>query len=609
MSEMQPSENAAGNAPYRVLARKYRPQSFVDLIGQEPMVRTLTNAFETGRIAQAYLLTGVRGVGKTSTARILARALNYQKAGGPDRPSLDFSEMGEHCAAIMEGRHIDVIEMDAASHTGINDIREIIEAVRYKPAVARYKVYIIDEVHMLSNQAFNGLLKTLEEPPEHVKFIFATTEVRKVPVTILSRCQRFDLRRIEASRLVEMLGDVAAKEGVSIEHDALAMIARAAEGSARDALSLMDQAIAHMAGSEGRNSTVAADEIRMMLGLADRNRVIDLFDQLMRGDAASALGTLGELFESGGDPVQVLEDLTNFNHIVMRLKITPDAADDAALTEEERGRGRELADALSVRVLSRSWQILLKGIEETREASRPLAAAEMVLVRLAHAADLPTPDEAIRALAERGADASSPSPAPNAPPRASAAVAVAPVNAASAPRSRGGPTAAATRPIEAATEAAAPQARKADNANGPVLEKLEDLVRLAAERRDLQLKFGLERFVRLTRFEAGRIEFGLTEDAPTTFTGDLGNRLKEWTGTRWIISIDRAATTPTLYEQQTKAREQLVDDARRDPTVAAVLQRFPGAEIVDIRVGTKPSAAEGLADPGAIDEQPDPVGD
>jgi DNA polymerase-3 subunit gamma/tau len=599
MSEMQASDKA-GHSPYRVLARKYRPQSFDDLIGQEPMVRTLTNAFETGRIAQAYLLTGVRGVGKTSTARILARALNYQKPGGPDRPSIDFSEPGEHCAAIMEGRHIDVIEMDAASHTGINDVREIIEAVRYKPAVARYKVYIIDEVHMLSNQAFNGLLKTLEEPPEHVKFIFATTEVRKVPVTILSRCQRFDLRRIEASRLVTMLGDIAAKENVSIDHDALAMIARAAEGSARDALSLLDQAIAHSAAGKGGERAVAVDDIRAMLGLADRNRVIDLFDQLMRGDAAAALATLGELFDSGADPAQVLEDLANFNHIVMRLKITPDAANDASFTEEERDRGRELAEALSVRVLSRSWQILVKGIDESREASRPLAAAEMVLVRLAYAADLPTPDEAIRQLADRNSGKTAAQPVA-ATARPAATTPSAAVNAGSPPpvsRGRAGPVAAASAPAEAFAEAESPQAKAAGNANRPKLDRFEDLVRLAGEKRDLQLKYGLERFVRLTRFETGRIELGLTDDAPTTFTGDLGNRLREWTGERWIVTIDREAAAPTLFEKQANERAQLVDGARRNPTVAAVLARFPGAEIVDIRVGkVEPGQSDGLADP------------
>ena len=304
--------------------------------------------------------------------------------------------MGEHCAAIMEGRHVDVIEMDAASHTGIDDIREIIEAVRYKPAIARYKVYIIDEVHMLSKAAFNGLLKTLEEPPEHVKFIFATTEVRKVPVTVLSRCQRFDLRRIEPGSLIALMKEIMAKEQVEIDDAALTMIARAAEGSARDALSILDQAIAHAAG------TVSAEEVRQMLGLADRALVIDLFEEVMGGDVAAALTRLKQLFDVGADPAVVLEDLAAFTHLVTRLKLAPGAAEDEALTAEERDRGTAFAGKLSLRALARAWQMLLKGIEETREASRPLAAADMVIVRLAHAADLPTPDEALRSLKGNG---------------------------------------------------------------------------------------------------------------------------------------------------------------------------------------------------------------
>ncbi|HVY19505.1 MAG TPA: DNA polymerase III subunit gamma/tau, partial [Bauldia sp.] len=370
---------AAGAGGYRVLARKYRPQSFTDLIGQEPMVRTLTNAFRTGRIAQAYMLTGVRGVGKTTTARILARALNYSVPGKIDQPTIDMTEPGEHDAAIMEGRHVDVIEMDAASHTGIDDIREIIEAVRYKPAIARYKVYIIDEVHMLSKAAFNGLLKTLEEPPEHVKFIFATTEVRKVPVTVLSRTQRFDLRRIEAGRLIELMRGIAANENIDVEDAALTMIARAAEGSARDSLSLLDQAIAHGTGK------VTAEDVRNMLGLADRAMVIDLFEDTMRGDVAAALARLKELHDVGADPAVVLEDLAAFTHLVTRLKLASTAEDDAALTEEEKTRGKAFAEKISLRALARAWQMLLKGIEETKEASRPLAAADMVVVRIAHA--------------------------------------------------------------------------------------------------------------------------------------------------------------------------------------------------------------------------------
>ncbi len=342
-------DGQAGGA-YRVLARKYRPRSFDDLVGQEPMVRTLTNAFSTGRIAQAYMLTGVRGVGKTTTARILARGLNYAVPGKVDRPTIDMPELGIHCAEIMEGRHVDVIEMDAASNNGIDHIREIIEAVRYKPVSARYKVYILDEVHMLSGAAFNGLLKTLEEPPEHVKFIFATTEIRKVPVTVLSRCQRFDLRRIEQDRLIGLLRSITVRESVEIDDEALAMIARAAEGSARDSLSLLDQAIAHGAGR------IVAEDVRGMLGLADRSRVIDLFEALMAGRIAEALALIKDQYDIGAEPGVVLQDLAAFTHLVTRIKVVPGAAEDGGMPEAERRRASEFAASLPLRVLSRAWQ-------------------------------------------------------------------------------------------------------------------------------------------------------------------------------------------------------------------------------------------------------------
>ncbi|MFC6489829.1 DNA polymerase III subunit gamma/tau, partial [Nitratireductor sp. GCM10026969] len=397
---------------YRVLARKYRPRDFTALIGQEPMVRTLTNAFSSGRIAQAWMLTGVRGVGKTTTARILARALNYE-TDTVDQPTIELGTPGEHCEAIMEGRHVDVVEMDAASHTGIDDIRDIIEQVRYAPVSARYKVYIIDEVHMLSNQAFNGLLKTLEEPPPHVKFIFATTEIRKVPITVLSRCQRFDLRRVDAGVLTEHLRAIADKESVGVEDEALAMIARAAEGSVRDSLSILDQAIAHSSGN------VTAATVRDMLGLADRARVIDLFEHLMKGDVAATLAEFRAQYDTGADPATVLTDLAEFNHLVTRLRFVPDAANDASLSEAERTRGLEFSKALSVRVLSRAWQMLLKGIQEVQSSARPVAAGEMVLIRMAHAANLPTPDEALKALENMpagtagGASANGPGAAPS----------------------------------------------------------------------------------------------------------------------------------------------------------------------------------------------------
>src|SRR5436190_3376450 len=394
------------NGAYRVLARKYRPATFDDLIGQDAMVRTISNAFETSRIPQAWILTGVRGVGKTTTARILARALNYELPDGSiTGPTIKMPALGTHCQAIMESRHLDVIEMDAASHNGVDDVRQINDAIRYAPVSARYKVYILDEVHMLSPQAFNALLKTLEEPPPHAKFVFATTEIRKVPITILSRCQRFDLRRVDAGVLVQHLSAIAAKEKIEVEPEALALIARVAEGSVRDSLSLLDQAIAHAAGP------VRAEHVRTMLGLADRGRVIDLFEATMRGDIAAALAELREQYEAGAEPGVVLTDLAEFTHFVTRVKIIPAVADDPALIEVERARGRMLAEKLSMRVLSRTWQMLLKGIAEVADAGRPLAAAEMVLVRIAYAADLPTPDEVVRALEMKGADRRQPSEA------------------------------------------------------------------------------------------------------------------------------------------------------------------------------------------------------
>jgi DNA polymerase III subunit gamma/tau len=587
---MDGSREASPSAsPYRVLARKYRPRSFVDLIGQEPMVRTLTNAFHSGRIAQAYMLTGVRGVGKTTTARILARALNYSLPGKVDAPTIDMPEPGEHCAAIMEGRHIDVIEMDAASHTSIDDIREIIEAVRYKPAVARYKVYIIDEVHMLSKNAFNGLLKTLEEPPEHVKFIFATTEVRKVPITVLSRCQRFDLRRIEAGRLVELMRDIAGKEGVAVEDEALVMIARAAEGSARDALSLLDQAIAHAAGS------LDAGTVRAMLGLADRALVIDLFGDLMRGEIGAALARLKDLFDIGADPAVVVEDLAAFTHIVTRIKLAPSAADDDALTEEEKVRGSEFAGKLSLRVLARTWQMLLKGIEEVRESTRPLAAADMVLVRIAHAADLPMPDDALRALRDQ----------PGGGP--------APQRALATPSGDGRARLAAGGGMRAGASAEPSRMPASDAPPRPAVsvENFEALVALAGDRRELKLKHALEHNVRLIRFEQGRIELALTPDAPPGLAGALSGKLEEWSGRRWMIAVAREPSTeagdgpaaPTIAEARRSAQVRMVEDARADPLVAAVLARFPGAEVVDVRArGAEPPSTPDDFVPPAADE-------
>jgi len=590
------------NGAYRVLARKYRPADFSALIGQEPMVRTLTNAFASGRIAQAWMLTGVRGVGKTTTARILARALNY-KTAEVDRPTVDLAEPGEHCRAIMEGRHVDVMEMDAASHTGIDDIRDIIEQVRYAPVSARYKVYIIDEVHMLSNQAFNGLLKTLEEPPPHVKFIFATTEIRKVPITVLSRCQRFDLRRVEAGTLVGHLRSIAEKEGIAVEDQAFAMIARAAEGSVRDSLSIMDQAIAHAAG------TVTADAVRGMLGLSDRARIIDLFGHAMTGDVAAALAEFRAQYDSGADPATVLTDLAEFNHLVTRLKFVPDAAGDASLSEDERVRGADFAGRLSVRVLSRSWQMLLKGITEVQGATRPASAAEMVLIRLAHAAHLPTLDEALRSLesgesVSRAPSAVAPRPSNGASGVANGASAVA---VSRAPSGNGG--GAAMRLVERAPSVPAPGiVRRQEPEPEPAVRiaSIADIVALAEANRDMAMMSMLRRAVRQVRVQAGHIEVGLTEDAPRSLLNDLSGKLKNWTGRNWIVSLSREEGGRTLAEMEEERRASAMTDARSDPAVAAILAQFPGARIIDVRI---PEAAAEAADDIGTDPGLDPMDD
>ncbi|APO65804.1 DNA polymerase III subunit gamma/tau [Rhizobium gallicum] len=608
-TERQSQDAASTGTGYRVLARKYRPKDFTDLmVGQEPMVRTLTNAFETGRIAQAYMLTGVRGVGKTTTARILARALNY-KTPEIDKPTIDLRVPGEHCQAIMEGRHVDVIEMDAASHTGIDDIREIIEQVRYRPVSARYKVYIIDEVHMLSTQAFNGLLKTLEEPPEHVKFIFATTEIRKVPITVLSRCQRFDLRRISAADLVGLFTSIAAKEGIDAEPDALAMIARAAEGSARDGLSLLDQAIAHGSG------VVQAEAVRGMLGLADRARIVDLFEHVARGDVAATLAEFQAQYEAGANPVVVLTDLADFTHLVTRLKYVPDAANDPSLSEVERTRASEFAQGIAVTTLSRIWQMLLKGIPETESSSRTAGAAEMVLIRLAHAAHLPSPEDAARRLAELSENGSGlrPSPTPSGNGSGNgvrvpyqSAVAVRATENTPRPQPSGGPAMlrAVPDPDPQLMQTAGRIETKPAEAPKPLVHvnSIADIVNLAAEKRDPKLKALVRNFVRPVKIETGRLDVNLTDGAPATLLNELAVKLKEWTGIHWIVSLSREAGDPTMVEAEAKAKEQQVSDARQDPDVAAILAQFPGAKIIDVRVRAPEPEEEGEAKPPAVAE-------
>jgi DNA polymerase III subunit gamma/tau len=562
---------------YRVLARKYRPTTFDDLIGQEAMVRTLTNAFASGRLAQAWMLTGVRGVGKTTTARLIARAVNYA-VNGEGQPTTDMPALGDHCAAILESRHPDVIEMDAASRTGVDDVREIIESVRYRPITARYKVYIIDEVHMLSKAAFNALLKTLEEPPPHVKFVFATTEIRKVPVTVLSRCQRFDLRRLETATLMEHYGKVAAAEGVAADPEALRLIARAAEGSVRDGLSLLDRAIVHGGGS------VTAADVSAMLGLADRAQVIDLFEAVMRADMAAALQQFEALYAAGADPVMILNDLADLTHFVTRLKVSPATPRDPARTEAEDLRGRAFADTLSMAALSRAWQMLLKGIAETTAAEDGLAAAEMALIRLAFAAGAAAAiDLADLALDPAQLPAQAPAPSPQAAPRAIASPA--PHNAIAQPA--------------AAPAAAAPSAGPTD---APALSTFRDIVEEAGRRRDIRLKGQLERFARPVRVDAaqGVVEFALEPDAPKSLHLDLARRLEEWTGRRWMVMLSAQAGDAPLAAVARDRREGLMREAREHPAVREVLARFPGAEIVDVKDAAP--AAEAPSDAAFADD-------
>jgi len=549
---------APPSAPYRVLARKYRPTDFTGLIGQEALVRTLSNAFATGRIAHAFMLTGVRGVGKTTTARIIARALNCI---GPDgkrtEPTIQPCGVCEPCVSISESRNVDVQEMDAASRTGIDDIREIIEGVRYAPVAARYKVYIIDEVHMLSKQAFNGLLKTLEEPPPHVKFIFATTEIRKVPVTVLSRCQRFDLRRIDSAELAAYLATLAQKEDVAIEDGALALIARAAEGSARDSLSLLDQAIAH-----GEGGIINAQAVRAMLGLADRGRVLDIFEKLMGGDVAAALADLKTLYDAGADPLAVIQDLLETVHFLTRVKVAPGAQGFFDGGSGEAKRAVALADKLSVAALTRAWQILMKGLFEVRDATRPILACEMVLIRLAYAAELPPTDKLVKDLLDN----------PGAAPRISSPP----------PPAGGGNRAPSARLGEGASAAQRLSPQNMPEGT-PSLRTLEDIIALAAANNAPILRVALENYVHLVRLEPGHIEFRPHPRAPRTLAGDLAQKLKDWTGVRWSVSIAREGGAPTLSEQKQAAKTARFEIAAQEPMVRAVLDRFPGAEIVSVR--------------------------
>ena len=564
--------SAARPEPYRVLARKYRPSDFTGLIGQEALVRTLRNAFASGRIAHAFMLTGVRGVGKTTTARIIARALNCI---GPDgkrtSPTIDPCGVCEPCRAIAESRFVDVQEMDAASRTGIDDVREIIEGTRYAPAAARYKVYIIDEVHMLSKPAFNGLLKTLEEPPPHVKFVFATTEIRKVPVTVLSRCQRFDLRRIETGVLAAHLAGIAEKEKIAIEPAALSLIARAAEGSVRDGLSLLDQAIAHHAGDAA--SAITGESVRAMLGLADRGRVLDLFEKLMGGEIALALAEFKSLYDSGADPLVVMQDLLETTHFLTRVKVAPGAEGFFDGGSAEAARAVTMAGKLTVPALTRSWQMLLKGLLEVREAANPYPAAEMALVRLGYAADLPPTEKLVKSLR----DGEGTAPVPQAGPRA--------------PSASASPRAQATA---LASEQAMPMretgTQPAPTMSTPAVDirSLEDMVALAKSKSARILATQLETNVHLVSLERGRIQFRPNAQAPKTLATDLANALRDWTRERWIVTLASEGGAPTIAEQRVAADRARKDAVSQEPFVRAVLDAFPGAEIVAVRDREEP---------------------
>jgi DNA polymerase-3 subunit gamma/tau len=578
-SKSDDSSDGTGESDvYAVLARKYRPSNFDDLIGQEAMVRTLTNAFASGRIAQAYMLTGVRGVGKTTTARILARALNYE-IDGVDGPTIDMKEQGEHCAAIMESRHVDVLEMDAASHTGIDDIREIIESVRYKPVVARMKVYIIDEVHMLSKAAFNGLLKTLEEPPDHVRFIFATTEIRKVPVTVLSRCQRFDLRRVDVSELSTHFAKIAKLENADIDDDALTLIARASEGSVRDGLSILDQAIAH-----GTDNVTGAD-VRAMLGLADRARIFELLETIFNGDAKGALEGLRTLYLDGAEPVQILGDLAQSVHVVTRIAAAGKEAADPTLSEAEHALAAALAERLDMGALARAWQVLLKGLEEANTAPRPIAAAEMVLVRLAYMAELPSPKELARALAQ--GESTQKSNASQEPPLSGS---VAP-NSASEAR-----TTSSAQPAPVEDVAPAPEAALDSQ---PQLHSFADVVALVDEKRERKLGHALENFVRLIRFAPPNIEISLLEGAPRTLPNELREKLKAWTGEQWMVAVVDGEGEETIAEKrreharvEASCRVSEIEELKQHPSIKAVFEQFPDAEITDVRDISTPGKDE-----------------
>ncbi len=592
LSDPPPGPEHQPSVAYQVLARAYRPQRFSELIGQEALVRTLANALRTGRIAHAFLLTGIRGVGKTTTARIIARALNCIGPDGKGEPTPEPCGVCEHCTAIAEGRHIDILEMDAATHTGIDDIRDLVDSVRYAPTSARYKVYIVDEVHMLSEKAFNGLLKTLEEPPPQTLFIFATTEVRKVPITVLSRCQRFDLRRIESDVLSRYFATIAEREGIQVEAGALAMVSRAAEGSVRDGLSLLDQAIA-LSGGEA----ITTVQVQDMLGLADRGRVLDLFERMMRGDVAQSLASFADLYECGSEPEAVVSDLLEISHWLTRLKVATDAAEEPGATAWDGTRGRAMAAELSLAELSRAWQMLLKGLDDLRTAPSPLLAAEMLIIRLAHAADLPTAEAMLTLLngGGQGSDGGKGSPGPSASgqSRTSAgnqtAVAGTPMSA----REPVAPAAVSTDRTKDARPTAPTNGR--DHGGNPGVNGRSDadqagsfpaLVELFRRHNKPLLHGWLHGRAKLVHFEPGRIELERGDPFLAERRQEMATLLKSWTGRPWQVAEVERPGAPSLTDQEAEAKRRRLSELADDPRVKPVLETFPGARIIDVRTSS-----------------------
>jgi DNA polymerase-3 subunit gamma/tau len=570
------SDISDNNTHYRVLARKYRPVDFAELIGQDAMVRTLSNAIETGRLAHAFILTGVRGIGKTTTARIIAKALNCIGPDGNGQATIEPCGECENCISISESRHVDVMEMDAASRTGIDDIREIIDGVKYASVSARFKIYIIDEVHMLSRNAFNALLKTLEEPPEHVKFIFATTEIRKVPVTVLSRCQRFDLRRVSIEELMGHYSNIAEKEKCEIAEPALAMIARAAEGSVRDGLSLLDQAFAHGAGK------VSEEQVRDMLGLADRAQIFDLYKVILAGETADALAKLRHQFHHGADPAVIIQDMLELTHWLTRLKVVPDAGDDLVTSEAERKQGLEMAGGLSIPILTRTWQMLLKGTEEVRVSPNPISALEMVIVRLTYSANLPTPEELVKEIRNNSQPTS---------------------GTAGQSSTNGGLTSQASATITDGTpdRGGAPQAFNVIQGSGQSAVRLSDpapetneefimspssfeqLVALFETKGKPDIAFHLNDNVRLVSFDQGRIDIRTNDRVPKTMTGRMAGLLKQWTGQNWVISLSSEFGEDTLYEKEKAEQAALKEMVMENELIKSILGTFAGASLSDIR--------------------------